>query len=191
MKDNYYIMDEKKADHIRTIVGWIRLAILVVLLYIIGTAICHAQQRDSLVNLHGVLRGKYEYQPEMNAGRFEVRNARMSISGKLSKRSEYKLEVDLCDESSIKMKDAWIRLLPWKQLRVSIGQQRLPFTIDAHRNPANQYFANRSFIAKQVGDMRDVGLQLGYTFKNKEGRTLAIADAGMFNGSNLDNQKTA
>ena len=191
MKDNYYIMDEKKADHIRTIVGWIRLAILVVLLYIIGTAICHAQQRDSLVNLHGVLRGKYEYQPEMNAGRFEVRNARMSISGKLSKRSEYNLEVDLCDESSIKMKDAWIRLLPWKQLRVSIGQQRLPFTIDAHRNPANQYFANRSFIAKQVGDMRDVGLQLGYTFKNKEGRTLAIADAGMFNGSNLDNQKTA
>lgn len=32
----------------------------------------------------------------------------------------------------------------------------MSFSIDAHRNPSAQYFANRSFIAKQVGDMRDV-----------------------------------
>ncbi len=190
MDKKHHDMDEKKAERIRTMVGWIRLAILLILLLIIGVTVCHAQQRDSLVNLHGVLRGKYEYQPEMNAGRYEVRNARMSISGKLSARSEYKLEVDLCDESSIKMKDAWVRLLPWKTLRISIGQQRMPFTIDAHRNPTNQFFANRSFIAKQVGDMRDVGLQLGYTFK-ADGRNVAVVDAGLFNGSNLDNQKTA
>lgn len=189
--ENNVIMDEKTANKIRTVVGWIRLAILVVLLFIIGGALCQAQRLDSLVSLHGVLRGKYEYQPDLNAGRFEVRNARMSISGKLSERSEYKLEVDLCDESAIKMKDAWVRLLPWRSMRVSIGQQRMPFTIDAHRNPANQFFANRSFIAKQVGDMRDVGLQVGYTFLNASGRTVAIADAGLFNGSNLDNQKTA
>ena len=31
------------------------------------------------------------------------------------------------------------------------------FTIDAHRSPHLQYFANRSFIAKQVGNVRDVG----------------------------------
>lgn len=189
--ENNVIMDEKTANKIRTIVGWVRLAILVVLLLLIGSALCKAQGLDSLVNLHGVLRGKYEYQPELNGGRFEVRNARMSISGKLSMRSEYKLEVDLCDESAIKMKDAWVRLLPWRSLRVSIGQQRMPFTIDAHRNPANQFFANRSFIAKQVGDMRDVGLQVGYTFQASSGRTVALVDAGIFNGSNLDNQKTA
>lgn len=141
----------------------------------------------------GILRGKYEYQPDMEASRFEVRNARVSFSGALPLRSEYKLEVDLCDESQIKMKDAWVRVTPWKSLRVSIGQQRMPFSIDAHRNPSAQYFANRSFIAKQVGDMRDVGLQVGYTFKSAAdgARPVAIIDAGMFNGSNLDNQKTA
>lgn len=143
--------------------------------------------------LHGILRGKYEYQPEMEASRFEVRNARLSVSGALPLRSEYKLEVDLCDESQIKMKDAWVRVTPWKTLRVSIGQQRMPFSIDAHRNPSAQYFANRSFIAKQVGDMRDVGLQVGYTFNGAGdgARPVAVLDAGMFNGSNLDNQKTA
>ena len=143
--------------------------------------------------LHGILRGKYEYQPDMDASRFEVRNARLSVGGALPLRSEYKLEVDLCDEGQIKMKDAWVRVTPWKALRVSIGQQRMPFSIDAHRNPSAQYFANRSFIAKQVGDMRDVGLQVGYTFNSggSDARPLVILDAGMFNGSNLDNQKTA
>lgn len=143
--------------------------------------------------LHGIMRGKYEYQPDMDASRFEVRNARLSVSGALPLRSEYKLEVDLCDESKIKMKDAWVRINPWKTLRLSVGQQRMPFSIDAHRNPSAQYFANRSFIAKQVGDMRDVGFQAGYTFKSSgdNARTIAVLDAGLFNGSNLDNQKTA
>lgn len=143
--------------------------------------------------LHGILRGKYEYQPDMESSRFEVRNARLSVSGKLPLRSEYKMEVDLCDESQMKMKDAWVRILPWKTLTVSMGQQRMPFTIDAHRNPSAQYFANRSFIAKQVGDMRDVGMLVGYTFKTSgdNARPVVSVDAGVFNGSNLDNQKTA
>lgn len=150
-----------------------------------------ATSQEYMPQLHGILRGKYEYQPEMDASRFEVRNARLSVSGRLPLRSEYKLEIDLCDESEIKMKDAWVRLLPWRTLRVSLGQQRLPFSIDAHRNPSAQYFANRSFIAKQVGDMRDVGAQVGYTFNNAAGRSVAVFDAGLFNGSNISGEKTA
>lgn len=143
-----------------------------------------------LPQLHGILRGKYEYQPALGASRFEVRNARLSAEGNLPFRSSYKLEVDLCDESAIKMKDAWVRVNPWRTLRVTLGQQRMPFSIDAHRNPSAQYFANRSFIAKQVGDMRDVGDAIGYDFMKGDRKLLAV-DAGIYNGSNLDNQKTA
>lgn len=144
-----------------------------------------------LPRVHGILRGKYEYEPGLQASRFEVRNARLSASGALPLRSEYKLEVDLCDESSIKMKDAWARVTPWRTLRFTIGQQRMPFSIDAHRNPSAQYFANRSFIAKQVGDMRDVGLQVGYDFVGGARRKVLSLDAGLFNGSNLDHQRDA
>ena len=70
--------------------------------------------------LHGILRGKYEYEPNLGASRFEVRNARLSVNEKLIGRLEYKLEVDLCDESVIKMKDAWVRLNPYKTLRLTI-----------------------------------------------------------------------
>lgn len=147
--------------------------------------------------IHGIMRGKYEYEPDLDASRFEVRNARLSASGSLPLRSEYKLEVDLCDESQIKMKDAWVRMaLPIRRgrkeaLRITLGQQRMPFSIDAHRNPSAQYFANRSFIAKQVGDMRDVGAAIGYDVVTGEQRKVLSLDAGIYNGSNLDNQKSA
>ena len=98
----------------------------------------------------------------------------------------YKAEIDLCDEGKIKMLDAYTRLKPVKGLQFTIGQMRVHFTIDAHRSPHQQYFANRSFIAKQVGNVRDVGAALGYSFN---AGIPIILEAGMFNGSGLTNQK--
>lgn len=205
-------MNTKQAQTIQHIYQWIRVILLIVLLLLIYVGVATAQTTDQrlqlleqkihdlehqqsrqqyLPQIHGILRGKYEYQPDIESSRFEVRNARLSATGRLPLRSEYKLEVDLCDESAIKMKDAWVRVTPLRSLRLTIGQQRMPFSIDAHRNPSAQYFANRSFIAKQVGDMRDVGFQAGYDVVTATGRKILSIDAGIFNGSNLDNQKTA
>ncbi len=138
------------------------------------------------VNIHGTIRSKYEYQTEEGEGRFEVRNARISVDGKLSPMIMYKAEIDLCDEGKIKMLDAYTRLKPVSGLQFTIGQMRVPFTIDAHRSPHQQYFANRSFIAKQVGNVRDVGAALGY---NLNVGIPIILEAGLFNGSGLTNQK--
>ena len=138
------------------------------------------------VNIHGTIRSKYEYQTSENEGRFEVRNARISVDGNLSPIISYKAEIDLCDEGKIKMLDAYTRLKPMQGLQFTIGQMRVPFTIDAHRSPHQQYFANRSFIAKQVGNVRDVGAALGYSFN--AGFPI-ILEAGLFNGSGLTNQK--
>ncbi len=141
---------------------------------------------DRTPQIHGTLRGKYEYQTEDDKGRFEVRNARVSVSGKVIEALEYKAEVDLCDEGKIKMLDAYARLKPVTGLSFTIGQMRVPFTIDAHRAPHTQYFANRSFIAKQVGNVRDVGCILGYRFNVG---IPVVLEAGLFNGSGLTEQK--
>lgn len=117
------------------------------------------ESKDYLPEIHGTIRGKYEYQTTMGAGRFEVRNARVSVTGNVLPIVAYKAEIDLSDEGSIKMLDAYARLFPAKGLTVTAGQMRVPFTIDAHRSPHQQYFANRSFIAKQVGNVRDVGIK--------------------------------
>lgn len=139
------------------------------------------------VQLHGTVRAKFEYQPDLGQSRFQVRNARFSVSGSVTRMVDYKAEIDLSDEGAIKMLDAYGRLnLLDRRLRVTIGQMRVPFTIDAHRSPHQQYFANRSFIAKQAGNVRDVGATLGWTF----GREVPITlEGGLFNGSGLTDQK--
>ena len=141
---------------------------------------------DYRPEIHGTVRAKYEYQPEINSGRFQVRTARVSIEGKVAPIVAYKAEIDLSDEGQIKMLDAYTRLTPLKDLDFTIGQMRVPFTIDAHRSPHQQYFANRSFIAKQVGNVRDVGATLGYKITGSLPLTL---QAGIFNGSGLTNHK--
>lgn len=149
----------------------------------------HAQEEDKVdltPKVHGTIRGKYEYQTEEGDGRFQVRNARVSLEGKVAKAVEYKAEIDLSDEGQIKMLDAYTKIKPVRGFDFTIGQMRVPFTIDAHRSPHKQYFANRSFIAKQVGNVRDVGATLGYSFN--VGIPI-ILQAGMFNGSGLTNQK--
>ena len=144
------------------------------------------ESKDYLPEIHGTIRGKYEYQTTMGAGRFEVRNARVSVTGNVLPIVAYKAEIDLSDEGSIKMLDAYARLFPAKGLTVTAGQMRVPFTIDAHRSPHHQYFANRSFIAKQVGNVRDVGITLGYTLPTD---LPIMIEGGLYNGSGLTNQK--
>ena len=134
---------------------------------------------DYRPEFHGTVRAKYEYQPEVNAGRFQVRNARISVSGNVAPIVNYKAEIDLSDEGQIKMLDAYTRITPLKDFDFTIGQMRVPFTIDAHRSPHQQYFANRSFIG-------DVGATLGYTIDCALPITL---QAGIFNGSGLTDQK--
>lgn len=93
--------------------------------------------KDYLPEIHGTIRGKYEYQTETSESRFEVRNARFSVSGNVHPIVAYKAEIDLSDEGSIKMLDAYARVFPVKDLNFTIGQMRVPFTIDAHRSPTN------------------------------------------------------
>lgn len=136
--------------------------------------------------IHGTIRAKYEYEPPVGKGRFEIRNARLSVDGKIIPIVRYKAEIDLSDEGAIKMLDAYVRLQPKERLKFTFGQMRVPFSIDAHRSPHRQYFANRSFIAKQVGNVRDVGASASWNFGSEAPVTL---EGGIFNGSGLTNQK--
>ena len=138
-----------------------------------------------LPKISGTLRAKGEYQTRDKEGRFGVRNARVALDGNVTPIVIYRAEVDLSDEGRIRMLDAYAGVLPVKGLTLRIGQMRVPFSIDAHRSPHKQYFANRSFIAKQVGDVRDVGLCASYTLP----KTPLTIEGGLFNGSGLTDQK--
>lgn len=141
---------------------------------------------DYTPKINGTIRAKYEYQPEDNKGRFEVRNARVSVQGNVAKNVSYKAEIDLSDEGRIRMLDAFTAIKPFPKTSFLLGHTRVPFTIDAHRSPHLRYFANRSFIAKQMGSVRDVGFVASY----QSSFLIPIQwQAGIFNGSGLTSQK--
>ncbi|MCM1163603.1 MAG: OprO/OprP family phosphate-selective porin [Muribaculaceae bacterium] len=160
---------------------------LAILLYIMTALSVDAQEKSQYIpDVHGAIRAKYEYEPDIDKGRFEIRNARIALEGMIIPVIRYKAEIDLSDEGNIKMLDAYIRYQPNKAWKFTFGQMRVPFSIDAHRSPHLQYFANRSFIAKQVGNTRDVGAAVGWTFGKAVPVTL---EGGIFNGSGLTGQK--
>lgn len=160
---------------------------VVVLLFGLMSATVLAQEKSLYMpDIHGTVRAKYEYEQSIDKGRFEIRNARVGLVGMVIPAVRYKAEIDLSDEGTIKMLDAYVRYQPQSAWKFTVGQMRVPFSIDAHRSPHLQYFANRSFIAKQVGNVRDVGASVGWTF----GKSFPITlEGGIFNGSGLTGQK--
>ncbi|MBP1677989.1 MAG: Phosphate-selective porin [Bacteroidetes bacterium] len=137
--------------------------------------------------IEGTIRAKYEYNESLSEHRFQVRNARFSINGRFSPIVSYKAEIDLSDEGETKMLDAYLRLQPVKWFNFTIGQQKVPFSTDNLRSPHQLYFANRSFIGKQLTGLRDVGAT--FAFSSRKSVALDFM-AGIYNGTGLYNQKT-
>ena len=117
--------------------------------------------KEYLPKVHGTIRSKYELQTTTGMQRFQVRNARVSLDGKVLPVIAYKAEIDLSDEGSIKMLDAYARFVPNDTWNLTMGQMRVPFTIDAHRSPHQQYFANR-FVELTEGE-KTQRIEIGLT----------------------------
>lgn len=144
-----------------------------------------SQSTDYQPHIEGTIRGKYEYFTELDEHRFQVRNARFSVRGNLSPISLYKAEIDLSDEGKTRMLDAYVRIQPVKWWHFTIGQQKVPFSTDNLRSPHELIFANRSFMGKQLTNLRDVGLSLNIVNTDEVPFDLTV---GVFNGLGLYTQ---
>ncbi len=116
-----------------------------------------------LPKLDVLLKTKVEFDLESNKMRFEVRNARFGARGNINKYIGYRAEVDFSDEGKIRMLDAYVKVTPISNLDVYLGQRKVPFGSDYLRSPAENIFANRSFVAKYTNDgLRDIGFVVNY-----------------------------
>jgi hypothetical protein len=134
------------------------------------------------VDMAGTVRTKFEYQPTEGNARFSVRNVRFGVGGEVYSRLRYVMEVDFYDQGEMKLINAHIGGNLYRGLSFTLGYMRVPFSVDAHRSPHARLFANRSFVAKYVGNVRDVGALLGWKFGEKVPFNI---QAGVFNGSGL------
>lgn len=137
-----------------------------------------------LPQLYGTLRTRYEWVPDGNDMRFQVRNARIGISGKIAPIIDYRAEADLSDRGTMKCLDVWGRVALSDNFKVQLGGMRLPFTFGSYRPPHQYLFADRPFVDKQVGSPRNVGLKLIYAVPN----TGLDMEGGIFNSGSYSVQ---
>ncbi|MCU0460720.1 MAG: OprO/OprP family phosphate-selective porin [Bacteroidales bacterium] len=145
----------------------IHFSFLLLLFYMTGVCAQDStfSKSEYVPDLDVILKVKTEYDLDNYLMRFEVRNGRFGLKGKINNYMSYKIELDLSDEGKMKMLDAYVRLTPLKNLDIYLGQRKIPFSTDYMRNPAENIFANRSFLAKYINDgMRDIGFYIDYKF---------------------------
>lgn len=143
-----------------------------------------AEKVNYVPQIHGAMRVRYEMDTDNDASRFQVRNVRVTLGGKVAPSIDYFVQTDLCDRGKMKILDAWGRIGIVEGLAFQAGQFRLPFGTDCFRGPADYIFANRSFIGKQMCNVRGVGAKLSYTVPLTATQRMTV-EGGAFNPTSI------
>lgn len=143
---------------------------------------------DLTPKVHGVMRTRWEgeFGEEEFGQRFQVRNARVNIGGNVLPPLSYFIQVDFCDRGKILFLDAWAQWNFSNRWKIRAGQFRVPYGTDCFRGPGAYYFANRSFVARNILNMREVGVRGGYYGSSKVPLTV---EAGIFNSADRTNHE--
>lgn len=148
-----------------------------------------------LPTLNGEVKARFEWNVNGDDARFAVRNARLRFNGYVSPLVSYRFFLDFNDNGHITILDTYVVVKPG-QFEFVFGQQRAD--LDRSVNP--YFFVNRSFLIKflpthyavhydrtasvRIQGWRDIGLQMGYTFR---GGSLPWRVAfGVFNGAGMN-----
>ena len=140
---------------------------------------------QTLPTVGGVVRARYELQTVDGRSRFAIRNSRVWIRGSFMPRLSYYVATDLCDQGSFQFLDAYGKFDVGNGVAIQAGQFRIPFGVDPFRGPGNYIFADRSFISRDIDNIRADGVQASYTFQ----RGLpAVITLGVFSPNTITDQ---
>lgn len=148
-----------------------------------------------LPSLNGEVKARFEWNTNGETARFAVRNARLRFNGYVSPLVSYRFFLDFNDKGNITILDTYVVIKPG-QFEFVLGQQRAD--LDRSVNP--YFFANRSFLIKflpthyavhydgtasvRIQGWRDIGLQVGYTFRGASAPVRVAV--GAFNGAGMN-----
>lgn len=133
--------------------------------------------KEYLPSVGGVMRTRFEIETQSGENRFAVNNARVWLRGNIIPRLSYFVCTDLCNQGQFQFLDAYGRFDIGKGFAVQAGQFRIPFGVDPFRGPGSYIFADRSFIGRDIDNIRAVGAQGSYTFQSN---VPAVVTLGIF-----------
>lgn len=150
------------------------------------SALCISAQEPSSISyvprIGGVIRGRWEMLTDGGLNKFALRNARVNLRGYIAPTIDYFFQGDLCNNGKSVFLDGWARFTLFNSLKIRAGQFRIPFGVDPFRSPATYIFANRSFIGRDLDNIRAVGVSVAYSVP----RIPLTLEAGVFNPNTIN-----
>lgn len=153
----------------------------------------------------GYLIGQYQasLQEDNKSNTFNLRMARLSVSGRVLGDFEYKIQGQINGNTSTlgespRIVDAYVEWQRFGFAKIKVGQFKRPFTFENPMHPVDQGFMGYSQnISRLVGfndrtgehasNGRDIGIQLqGDFLSNANGRNLLHYQIGVFNGQGIN-----
>lgn len=155
--------------------------------------------------LSGYIIGQYQatLKEGDNSNTFQVRMARVALTGHVLGEFEYKLQAQVNGNTSTlgespRVVDAFVEWQRFPFFKVKAGQFKRPFTFENPMHPIEQGFMGYSQnvsklsgfsdrVGEQASNGRDIGLQLqGDLFPQADGHTLLHYQVGVFNGQGIN-----
>jgi len=160
-----------------------------------------AKQKSFLVNagksiqLAGYTQVRYQNLDEPGKiDGFDIRRARLDIKGNISPYFGYRLQTGFAN--SVKLLDAYAELRLTDYLNVTIGQQKVPFSLENLASSNKLESIDRSQVVEAlvargkdvIGNQngRDIGVQIGGAIVKLNDRALIDYRIGIFNGGGIN-----
>jgi phosphate-selective porin len=119
---------------------------------------------------------------------FRVRRARMSAGGTFIEDVDYHLEVDV--SRSAALEEANIRILKVAQAHVTLGQFKLPFSMENLTSGKKLDMAERTEVVRALAPDKDIGIMLGgQFFSDRFSYRAAMANGNGKNSQANDNDQ--
>ena len=159
---------------------------------------------SKMPKVSGYVMGRYTYgdatEEDSDISTFRLRRVRLSVSGDITKKLEYKFQAEL---TSFKLLDAYFDYKPFEQFKIKAGQFKVPFTIEnTDYTPTKMVLIDHAMLIDRMeivpsGDSykslgtagRELGINLHGSFFGKK----LQYDLAVFNGAGLnttDNNKS-
>jgi phosphate-selective porin OprO/OprP len=133
----------------------------------------------------GLFQGDYKYfdyeEKNPSKDRFDIRLARLSISGQALKYFDYKFQYEFQGASARNLLDAYVDVNVLRPASFRIGQFKEPFSLEQSTDVGNYIFAEPSFVY-YLTPQRDVGLMAHSSLWDDR----VNYGIGIFNGDGLD-----
>lgn len=160
------------------------LLIFTLLSLLVTVRTARADSISYVPQIHGLLRARAETRTDDAAMLFQVRNARVDVSGHIAAPVRYMINADFCNRGKFSMLDAYVELHATRGLYITAGQMLVPFSQAQMRPTKRLIFADRSLLASVFSTTRAVGAKVAYTLPSVP----VTIQGGPYNTATLSSQ---